>query len=119
MAIVNEFRFTAADGALHVVTYVADDKGYRVVGKGKVDNTIQRSDISPTSLFSYLPPPTTPGTRYLPPPTTPGTHYLAPPTTTDATAVATRDTSHLPSSLTHSGSYYFPPSGTSTPLPMI
>lgn len=108
MAIVNEFRFTAADGALHVVTYVADDKGYRVVGKGKVDNTIQRSDISPTSLFSYLPPPTTPGT-----------HYLAPPTTTDATAVATRDTSHLPSSLTHSGSYYFPPSGTSTPLPMI
>ena len=52
-------RFTGADGAEHLVTYIADEKGYRVVGDAKIGGpkTISRTTQPP------IQPPTRPPTR--------------------------------------------------------
>jgi len=43
------FRFTAADGSEHLVTYIADDKGYRVTGDAKLES-------GPTTTTEYVRP---------------------------------------------------------------
>merc|ERR1711928_83686 len=36
-AVTGSYSFTGADGVEHVVTYIADDKGYRVVGDARIE----------------------------------------------------------------------------------
>merc|ERR1712071_390721 len=37
-AVTGSYSFTGADGVEHTVTYIADDKGYRVVGDAKIES---------------------------------------------------------------------------------
>merc|ERR1712071_212732 len=81
-AVTGSYSFTAADGVEHVVTYIADDKGYRVVGDAKIESTPRPTTARPTQ------PPTQPPTR---PPTQPPTRPATRPPTrppTKAPAVA-------------------------------
>merc|ERR1712071_188223 len=43
------YQFTAADGSEHLVTYIADDKGYRVTGDAKLES-------GPTTTTEYVRP---------------------------------------------------------------
>merc|ERR1711911_82819 len=36
-AVTGSYSFTGADGVEHVVSYIADDKGYRVVGDARIE----------------------------------------------------------------------------------
>merc|ERR1711911_103299 len=52
-AVTGSYSFTSADGVEHVVTYIADDKGYRVVGDATIESaprpTTPRPTPAPTS----------------------------------------------------------------------
>merc|ERR1712071_633371 len=38
-SVTGSYQFVAADGAIHVITYVADERGYRVIGDAKLEDT--------------------------------------------------------------------------------
>lgn len=65
MINVKIHRFTGADGVEHVVTYIADDKGYRVVGDAKIEPQQKPTTARPTQPPTQAPtrPPTQPPTR--------------------------------------------------------
>merc|ERR1712071_325807 len=48
-AVTGSYQFTAADGSEHLVTYIADDKGYRVTGDAKLES-------GPTTPTEYVRP---------------------------------------------------------------
>ena len=55
-----DFRFIGADGVEHVVNYIADDKGYRVVGDAKIESqkpraTTARPAPAPTAAPTRAP----------------------------------------------------------------
>ena len=59
----------AADGAIHVITYVADERGYRVIGDAKLEDT------RPSTQSPIVPQASNPSGYYYPPPST---DYLPP-----------------------------------------
>merc|ERR1712071_65229 len=82
-AVTGSYSFTGADGVEHTVTYIADDKGYRVVGDAKIESTARPTTARPTQPPTQ--PPTRPPTQ---PPTRPATRPpTRPPTKAPAAAV--------------------------------
>merc|ERR1711911_416642 len=55
-AVTGSYSFTAADGVEHVVTYIADDKGYRVVGDATIESTPRPTTPRPTTARPTQPP---------------------------------------------------------------
>jgi len=62
-AVTGSYSFTAADGVEHVVTYIADDKGYRVVGDATIESTPRPTTPRPTTPRPTTARPTQPPTR--------------------------------------------------------
>merc|ERR1712191_35360 len=58
-AVTGSYSFTGADGVEHTVTYIADDKGYRVVGDAKIESqprpTTARPAPAPTAAPTRAP----------------------------------------------------------------
>merc|ERR1711911_214936 len=48
-AVTGSYSFTSADGVEHVVTYIADDKGYRVVGDATIESAPRPTTPRPTA----------------------------------------------------------------------
>jgi len=70
-AVTGSYSFTGADGVEHVVTYIADDKGYRVVGDARIEPQQKPTTARPIpTTQAPTQPPTQPPTR---PPTQPPT----------------------------------------------
>ena len=68
---LSSFSFIAADGRVHEITYVADDRGYRVIGDIEIDYDPSSSGLVESSYAVATPigypPATTPSSAYLPP----------------------------------------------------
>merc|ERR1712191_19288 len=58
-SVTGSYSFTGADGVEHTVTYIADDKGYRVVGDAKIESqprpTTARPAPAPTAAPTRAP----------------------------------------------------------------
>merc|ERR1711928_141694 len=54
-AVTGSYSFTAADGVEHVVTYIADDKGYRVVGDATIESAPRPTTPRPTPAPTRAP----------------------------------------------------------------
>merc|ERR1711928_277955 len=54
-AVTGSYSFTAADGVEHVVTYIADDKGYRVVGDATIESAPRPTTPPPTPAPTRAP----------------------------------------------------------------
>merc|ERR1712127_321474 len=59
-AVTGSYSFTGADGVEHIVNYIADDKGYRVVGDAKIETTARPA---PAPTRAPTPAPTAAPTR--------------------------------------------------------
>merc|ERR1712127_915506 len=59
-AVTGSYSFTGADGVEHIVNYIADDKGYRVVGDAKIETTARPA---PAPTAAPTPAPTAAPTR--------------------------------------------------------
>ena len=71
----HSFRVLGVDGVLRVVNYIADDKGFRVIGNGKVE------PLAPAPAPPAAPAPAPPATAapvYYPEATSPPDSYLPP-----------------------------------------
>ena len=64
--LLNQFRVIGVDGSVHEVRYIADDKGFRVLGEGKVDAPAP-APAPVTSAPTGYPAATSPPDVYLPP----------------------------------------------------
>merc|ERR1711911_39060 len=53
--VTGSYSFTAADGVEHVVTYIADDKGYRVVGDATIESAPRPTTPRPTPAPTRAP----------------------------------------------------------------
>merc|ERR1712191_41503 len=65
-AVTGSYSFTGADGVEHIVNYIADDKGYRVVGDAKIETTARPA---PAPTAAPTPAPTAPTRAPTPAPT--------------------------------------------------
>jgi len=72
-AVTGSYEVLGVDGVLRVVNYIADDKGFRVVGNGKVDAPAPAPAPAPVTYAPATSPPigypaaTSPPDVYLPP----------------------------------------------------
>merc|ERR1712071_512092 len=110
-AVTGSYEVIGVDGSIRVVNYIADERGFRIIGSGKVDKPS-------LPVTNYLPPPTTTvSIEYLPPPaTTASPVYLPPPTTTTAatTTAAFPEMYRYPAASTPSVPFYLPIDATTT-----
>merc|ERR1712071_290633 len=72
-SVTGSYRFIAADGSTHEITYVADERGYRVIGDAKLEEDPNRITTPRPTRPPTRPPTTgyyypTPSNDYLPPP---------------------------------------------------
>jgi len=86
-AVTGTYQVIGVDGSIHEVRYIADERGFRVLGEGAVaapspaPAPVPAPTTPPAEYLAplaeeYLPPP--PAEEYLPPPPPPPTEYLPP-----------------------------------------
>ena len=79
--ICNWIRVLGVDGVLRVVNYIADDKGFRIIGNGKVDAPAPASAPAPAPTaapVTYAPATAPPAPVTYAPATSPPETYLPP-----------------------------------------
>ena len=75
----DEFRVIGVDGSVHEVNYIADERGFRVIGDGKVDAPAPAPAPAPTAApVTYAPATAPPAPVTYAPATSPPETYLPP-----------------------------------------